>query len=115
MRQAKRILISFKNEAPGFRYYAMRKGREFGIKGIIPLIANNSIVIHAEGTETSLNAYCEILKTGTPFCTIGRFSTFNAQVLHYNTLEIANDHNTLTDTHSVRKKTRILRLGIFGL
>jgi acylphosphatase len=57
MRQAKRILINFKNEAPGFRYYAMRKGREFGIKGIIPLIANNSIVIHAEGTETSLNAY----------------------------------------------------------
>ncbi|HPF65931.1 acylphosphatase [Lentimicrobium sp.] len=115
MRQAIRILIHFKNEAPGFRYYAMRKGRECGIKGIIPLITRNTIVIHAEGTPASLDAYLDILKTGTPFCNIEHFSTFNAQVFHYNTLEITNEQSAAADLYPSGRKPRILRLGIFGL
>lgn len=110
-RIAIRIIIGFQNHAPGFRFFALKKGREYGIKGNIPEIRNNILIIHAEGNPRILYNYFMLLKAGTPFCKIYTFSTHEVQLLNYTTLDIT--HNP--DSRELPKQRLSVWPGFFGL
>lgn len=82
-RIAIRIIIGFQTDAPGFRFFALKKGKEYGIKGVIPGIRNNILIIQAESNPRILRNYYRLLKAGTPFSKINTFSTQEIQLLNY--------------------------------
>ncbi|MBL7905633.1 MAG: acylphosphatase [Bacteroidales bacterium] len=114
MRKAYRIVIGFQQNAPGFRFFACKKGRETGIKGVIPCLRSNLLIIHAEGTPDMINHYLELLKEGTPFCRINSISCEEVRVMNFTRLDLTQ-HQLLYPESTISPLPRFSSwLGFFG-
>lgn len=63
-RVAKRYLIAGRVQGVGFRFFAVRAAREFGLAGYVTNRADGSVEAYAIGTEASLAAFGERLREG---------------------------------------------------
>lgn len=115
MRKALKIIIRFQTGARGFRFFALRKGMECRINGIIPEISNDLMIIHAEGHKQMLDNYIHILKAGTPFCIIKEIITQETNFLNLTTLEISHHPARNSNCETRRMKNLSSWLGVFGL
>lgn len=50
----------------GFRYFAERSARRFGLSGWVRNVSDGSVEIEAEGEEEALNAFLQEVRVGPP-------------------------------------------------
>ncbi|PKP00694.1 MAG: hypothetical protein CVU14_07115 [Bacteroidetes bacterium HGW-Bacteroidetes-9] len=114
MRIAQKIIINTGGNHAGFRYYALKKGREMGISGTISLIGNSgNIAIHAEGSANKLETYANTLRLGSEFCKVNSVMSIPDRMqnnLYLNILPVQPD-SVSRQKHS---KLRSFRIGLFG-
>lgn len=115
MRIAQKIIINTGVSNAGFRYYALKKGREMGIVGTIAFIGDSgNIAIHAEASLGKLETYANILRLGTEFCKVNSVMSLPDRMqnnLYLDILPVQKD----SMLHPKHRKVRGFRIGIFGL
>ncbi|MBK6346605.1 MAG: acylphosphatase [Bacteroidales bacterium] len=116
MRSAIKIKVRTDSFRSGYRYYALRKGRELGIVGTIAEdVEAGCITIHAESPDSILKEYINILRTGTPFCKVSGILTIPDRLSHCIYFEILPTGKLKTANNNRTNKIRNFRIGIFGL
>lgn len=116
MRTAVKIIINYSTPHNGFRYYALKRGRELGIKGTIRCNDNQGgITIHAEGNESAVQKYTRILRLGSPFCQVNSLMAFPDRLLNCIYFEILPNGIHATENDSRNDTVRNFRIGFFGL
>lgn len=114
MRIAQKIIINTGVSHAGFRYYALKKGREMGIAGTIAFIGDSgNIAIHAEGSVGKLEAYANVLRLGTEFCKVNSIMSVPDRIqnnLYLNILPVQPD----SAFRQKQSKLRNFRIGLFG-
>lgn len=116
MRSALKINVKTDTFRSGYRYYALRKGRELGIVGTISGDRDSGcIVIHAEASDCILQRYINILRAGTPFCKVTAIMAFPDQLKHSIYFEILPTGIPKKETYTSKNKIRDFRIGFFGL
>ena len=61
-----RIRVTVVVQGVGFRYYVVRRAREYGLTGWVKNRPDSSVEIEAAGTAGPLNGFVEDVKTGPP-------------------------------------------------
>lgn len=116
MRTAVRIIVKSNTCQPGFRYYALQKGREMGIVGTISHTGDSgSISIHAEASDTALQQFVNILRSGTPLCKVTGIMVIPDRMLNCIYFEILTSQVRTTENSPKKGKIGIFRFGLFGL
>ncbi|MFH1120000.1 MAG: acylphosphatase [Bacteroidota bacterium] len=116
MRTAIKIIISLDSRHTGFRFYALKKGKELGIVGTISYYGDTGgIVIHAEGKDNVLQQFVNILRQGTPYSKVISIMTIPDRMLNNVYLEIMPTLIPIPGS-TVRKSRSInFKIGFFGL
>lgn len=115
MRKAVKIVISVGARHAGFRFYALRKGKEMGVRGTIAYLSHQTgVVIHAEANQHILQKYIHILRQGTPFCEVVSVLSVPDKVLNCKYFEIVQSVKLPGQTQLNAKPRKSLRFGIFG-
>lgn len=76
---ARRHLISGRVQGVGFRYFAERCARRWGISGWVRNLADGSVEVHAEGRAEALKHFEQDLREGPPHADVCGFETFEAE------------------------------------
>ncbi|MFH1120443.1 MAG: acylphosphatase [Bacteroidota bacterium] len=116
MRSAIKILVRTDCHRSGYRYYALKKGRDLGIVGTISNEGDSGcITIHAEAKDWTLQQYVNILRAGTPFCRVTGITIIPKRLLHCIYFEIIPTGNYACVNYTRKSKVRIFHIGFFGL
>lgn len=115
MRTAIKIVISVDTRNTGFRYYALKKGRELGVVGTIAYHGDTGgITIHAEAKDSVLQHYVSILRLGTPLCKVISIMTIPDQMLNCVYLNILPTLLPVPGPVAKKVRPRSFRIGLFG-
>ena len=115
MRASIKIIISLDARNTGFRFYALNKGKALGIVGTISYYGDTGgIVIHAEGKDSVLQQYVNILRQGTPYSKVISIMTIPDRLLNNVYLEILPTRIPIPGTQ-VKRQGLSFKIGFFGL
>lgn len=116
MRAAIKIIISLETRQTGFRFFALKKGKELGIVGNISYYGDTGgIVIHAEGKDSTLQQFVNILRQGTPFCKVTSIMSIPDRMLNNVYFEILPTLLPLPGSQIKRPRGLGFKIGFFGL
>lgn len=115
MRASIKIIISLDARHTGFRFYALNKGKALGIVGTISYYGDTGgIVIHAEGKDSVLQQYVNILRQGTPYSKVISIMTIPDRMLNNVYLEISPTRIPIPSIQ-VKRPGLGFKIGFFGL
>jgi len=115
MRSAVKINVKTDSFNSGYRFFALKKGRELGIVGTISGDSDSGcIVIHAEASDCILQLYINILRAGTPFCKVTAILVIPDRLKNCIYFEILPTGIHKKETFSSKNKIRNFRIGFFG-
>lgn len=116
MRTAIKIILSLDARHTGFRFYALKRGKELGIVGTISYYGDTGgIVIHAEGKDSILQQYVNILRQGTPFSKVVSIMTIPDRLLNNVYLDIVPTMLPIPGTQIKKTRSLSFKIGFFGL
>ena len=116
MRSAIKIEVKTDSLRSGYRYYALKKGRELGIVGTISEDGHSGcITIHAEARDQTLQQFVNILRAGTAFCRVTGILTIPDRFLNCIYFEILPTGIHTNENNTRNNKVRNFRIGFFGL
>jgi acylphosphatase len=116
MRTAIKIIISLDARHTGFRFFALKKGRELGIVGNISYYGDTGgIVIHAEGKDSVLQQFVNILRQGTPYSKVISIMTIPDRMLNCVYFEIMPTLIPVPGTQLKKTRSISFKIGFFGL
>ncbi|MHC1776583.1 MAG: acylphosphatase [Lentimicrobium sp.] len=116
MRTAVKIILKLNTFQSGFRYYALQKGRETGIVGTICGNSDQeSITIHAEGSDDKIRQFVNILRSGTPLCRVTNVMIIPDRMLNCIYFEIITKQMPDSENSLQKSGPGIFRIGFFGL
>ncbi len=82
------ISISGVVQGVGFRFYTSRLAGKTNITGYVRNLANGSVEVEAEGTESAVAAFVSELKTGPRHASISGFTMERLNPLNYKSFDI---------------------------
>lgn len=82
------ISITGRVQGVGFRYSAVHKAQQTGIKGYVKNMYNGSVFIEAEGDETSLDQFLIWCHTGPSFARVNQVSITNGTIKNYTSFSV---------------------------
>lgn len=116
MRTAIKIIISLDARHTGFRFYTLKKGRELGIVGTISYYGDTGgIVIHAEGKDSVLQQFVNILRQGTPYSKVISIMTIPDRMLNNVYFEIMPTLLPIPGSQIKKPRSVSFKIGFFGL
>ncbi|HOP12551.1 acylphosphatase [Lentimicrobium sp.] len=118
MRIAADIRISIDQPCKGFRFYILNKGREMSLCGSISNeVSQHRILIHAEGEETTVQKYIELISKGSPYCKVLSINATPGEVIHCSRFDIINQEPRPIRSIAPDERPRrfAFKIGIFGL
>ena len=82
------ISISGRVQGVGFRYSALHKARELGIRGYVKNMYDGSVFIEAEGDPVSLDHFLIWCHKGPSFARVHQVSTTDGTVKHHTSFSV---------------------------
>jgi acylphosphatase len=67
MRKAYKIKVTGRVQGVGYRYFASKEAGYLGISGYVKNLPNGDVELFAEGEDSQMNRFIEILKDGPAF------------------------------------------------
>jgi acylphosphatase len=64
------IIISGMVQGVGYRYFALRKANQYGMKGYVKNLSDGNVLCVAEGEEGLVKDFIQELRTGPMFCQV---------------------------------------------
>ena len=74
------IIVSGRVQGVGYRYFAVKKAKEMGIKGWVKNSFDGSVVIVAQGIEQELKTFIDYLYIGPTLSRVDRISVNKMQL-----------------------------------
>jgi len=82
------INISGRVQGVGFRYSAIHKAQQLGIKGFVRNMYDGSVFIEAEGDEISLDHFLIWCNKGPSFAWVEKLTTIQGTIKNYTTFSV---------------------------
>lgn len=82
------ISISGRVQGVGFRYSAVHKAQQLGIKGFVKNMYDGSVFIEAEGDEISMDHFLIWCNKGPSFSRVEKVSTTEGKIKNYTSFTV---------------------------
>ncbi len=86
---AVKIIVTGTVQGVGFRYFCLTQANNLNINGWVKNLPNGSVSSHVEGTQESIEKFCELLKQGPSHSLVAQIDiTTVSYAGHFDSFEI---------------------------
>lgn len=88
MTRSYKIIVKGKVQGVGYRYNAQAMAHKYDLTGLVRNMNDESVLIHAEGTEENINQFIEWCYVGPRWAEVAEVNAEEQEVVGYSTFEI---------------------------